>query len=72
MTDHNAQHRRQVYLDWLYERSGRGQLDADGNLHPMHDVYTGLWQDRVMELGLEAIREDMSYIKYDIEHWAHL
>jgi len=63
MTDHNAQHRRQVYLDWLYQRSGRGQLDADGNPHPMHDVYTGLWQDRVMELGLEAIRKDMMYYR---------
>ena len=50
MTDHNAQRRRQVYLDWLYERSQRGVPDADGNPHPMHDKYTGLYQDRAMEL----------------------
>ena len=54
MIDHNAQHRRQVYLEWLYERSQRGVPDADGKPHPMHDKYTGLWQDRAMEL----MRED--------------
>ena len=54
MTDHNAQRRRQVYLDWLYERSQRGVPDADGKPHPMHDKYTGLYQDRAKEL----LRED--------------
>jgi hypothetical protein len=62
MTDHNAQRRRQVYLEWLYERSQRGVPDADGKPHPMHDKYTGLWQDRVTELGLEAIRKDAVYV----------
>jgi hypothetical protein len=54
MTDAQRQNNRQVYLEWLYERSQRGVPDADGNPHPMHDKYTGLYQDRAMEL----IRQD--------------
>ena len=54
MTDAQRQNNRQVYLEWLYERSQRGVPDADGNPHPMHDKYTGLYQDRAKEL----MRED--------------
>ena len=50
MSPSTSQHHRQIYLDWLYRRSGRG-----ARTHPMHGLYTGLYADRLQQL----LAEDM-------------
>ncbi len=47
---HQSQNRRQQYLDWLYRQDGRFAKN-----HPMHGLYTGLFQDRLRDL----LRYDM-------------
>jgi hypothetical protein len=49
------QQHRQDYLDWLYRCSGRGALS-----HPMHGLYTNLFQERIRQLitaDMERIRQ---------------
>jgi hypothetical protein len=41
---------RYEYLEELYRKSGRGEVG-----HPMHSLYTGLYQEELGRVAVEAV-----------------
>jgi hypothetical protein len=41
---------RYEYLEELYRKSGRDQVG-----HPMHSLYTGLYQEELSRVAVEAV-----------------
>lgn len=49
---HPAQEQKKAdFLEYLYEQSGRSDLPKG---HPLHETYTGLWQEFERRSAIEA------------------